>query len=69
MNEGSYLVWELAGTSQESYEKAITNAISTAGRVINEMLWFEVIEQRGRISEGRIKEYQVVIKVGAKTAK
>lgn len=69
MREGSYLVWELAGTSSESYEKAIQNAISTAGRVINEMLWFEIVEQRGRISEGRLAEYQVVIKVGAKTSK
>ena len=69
MREGSYLVWELAGTSSESYEKAIQNALVTAGKVINEMLWFEVMEQRGRISEGRVAEYQVVVKVGAKTTR
>jgi dodecin len=69
MKEGSYLVWELAGTSAESYEKAISNAIQTASKVVNEMLWFEVTEQRGRISEGRIAEYQVVVKIGAKTAR
>ena len=69
MTDGSYLIWELAGTSSESYEKAIQSALNTAGKVINEMLWFEVKEQRGRISEGRIAEYQVVVKVGAKTSR
>lgn len=67
--EGSYLIWELAGSSNDSYEKAVQNAISTAGKVINEMLWFEVVSQRGRISEGKVAEYQVVVKVGARTSK
>lgn len=55
---------ELVGTSTESIEDAIENAISRAAQTMRHLEWFEVLETRGAIKEDKVREYQVVIKVG-----
>jgi dodecin len=55
---------ELVGTSSESLSAAINNAITKAGESIGDMKWFEVVELRGRISQGQVDQYQVTIRVG-----
>jgi flavin-binding protein dodecin len=55
---------ELVGTSSESIEDAIENAISRASQTMRHLEWFEVLEARGAIKNDRVREYQVVIKVG-----
>ena len=55
---------ELVGTSTESIEDAIENAISRAAQTMRHLEWFEVLETRGAIKHDRVREYQVVIKVG-----
>ena len=55
---------ELVGTSSESVSAAINNAITKAGDSIGDMKWFEVVELRGRISKGKVDQYQVTIRVG-----
>jgi dodecin len=52
----------IAGTSNESFSKAIEAAIERAKQTIQELRWFEVRDQRGAIREGRI-EYQVTLEV------
>lgn len=62
----TYKMIELVGTSTESYEKAIQNAVSQAAKSVKALAWFEVIQMRGAIGDGNVTEYQVIIKVGFK---
>ena len=64
-----YKIIELAGTSEESYEKAIGNAIAQARKSLRNLGWFEVIEQRGRLEEPNTILYQVKLKVAFKLEK
>jgi flavin-binding protein dodecin len=64
MSDHVYKKIELVGSSPKSVEDAIRNAIETAGETIREMRWFEVVETRGHIENGKIGHYQVTIKVG-----
>ena len=57
---------ELVGTSDKSYEEAIQNAVSKASQSLKALSWYEVIQMRGVINDGKVKEYQVIIKVGFK---
>ena len=56
----------LIGTSPESYETAIDNALSDASVSLRNLSWFEVVEMRGRITDGRPSEFQVKLQVGFK---
>jgi flavin-binding protein dodecin len=62
--EQVYKKIELAGSSKESIEKAIENALERASKTIHQMRWFEVVDTRGYIEEGRVAYYQVTIKIG-----
>jgi dodecin len=64
MSEHVYKVVELTGSSTSSVEDAIRNAVERAGRTIRQMRWFEVVETRGHIEDGRIGHWQVTIKLG-----
>ncbi len=57
---------ELVGISAKSFEDAVNNAVEKASKTLHGMAWFEVSEQHGRISEGKVVEYQAVIKVAFK---
>jgi flavin-binding protein dodecin len=59
----TYKLIELVGISAEGYEDAIANAVGEASKTIHDMAWFEVAEQRGRIVEGKVVEFQVKLKV------
>jgi dodecin len=63
-NDHVYRMIELAGSSESSIEDAIQNAISRASKTLHGLRWFEVVETRGHIDNGRVAHYQVVIKVG-----
>ena len=55
---------ELVGSSTESSDKAVENALAHAAESVRNMDWFEVVETRGHIQDGRVAHWQVVIKVG-----
>ncbi len=55
---------ELVGSSADSIEGAIENAIQLAGKSLKNLDWFEVIDTRGQIKDGKVAHYQVEIKVG-----
>ena len=59
-----YRVIELVGTSESTVDEAIKNAIDRAHKTLRNMRWFEVVRQSGHIEDGRVKHFQVTIKVG-----
>lgn len=62
--EHVYKKIEITGSSTEGIQQAIENAIERAGKTIHAMRWFEVIDTRGHINEGRVAYWQVTVKVG-----
>ena len=64
MSEHLYKIIELVGSSKDSIEEAIENALVRAHKTVQHMDWFEVAETRGHIVDGRVGHYQVVLKVG-----
>lgn len=64
MTEHVYKKIELTGSSTVGMQEAIENAISKAAQTIHDMRWFEVVETRGHIEQGKIAHWQVTIKVG-----
>ena len=64
MSDHVYKVIELVGSSPTSVEDAIQNAIGRASKTLKNLRWFEVVQTRGHIEEGRVHHYQVVLKVG-----
>jgi flavin-binding protein dodecin len=64
MSEHTYKLIELAGSSPDSIDGAIRNAIAKAGATVKHMDWFQVTETRGHIAEGKVAHFQVVLKVG-----
>ena len=63
---GTYKLMEIVGTSPTSFAEAARAAIADASKTIRHMDWFEVVEQRGRITDGKVQEFQVTLKVGFK---
>ena len=57
---------EIVGTSPASFAEAVKAAVEEAGKTIRHMDWFEVVEQRGRIKDGNVAEFQVTIRIGFK---
>ena len=64
MSEHVYKHIELTGSSKASMEDAITNAITKASKSLRGMHWFEVIDTRGFLEDGKIAYWQVTVKVG-----
>ena len=64
MSAHIYKKIELTGSSENSIQEAIENAIARASKSLQDMRWFEVVETRGHIDEGKIAHWQVTIKVG-----
>jgi flavin-binding protein dodecin len=63
---GTFKVIELVGTSSVSFAEAVRAAVEEAAKTVRNMSWFEVVQQRGRIADGKVAEFQVTIKVGFK---
>ena len=64
MSEHVYKILELTGSSPASIEDAVQNAIAKAAKTVRRMQWFQVLETRGHIDEGRVSHWQVTVKVG-----
>jgi len=61
-----YKIIEVVGVSDESYEMAIKSAIERASQTVKAISWFEVVQQRGSVQNGKVSEFQVVLKLGFK---
>lgn len=66
MANSVYKKIEVVGTSPESYAKATANAVEKAAESVRGTCWFEVTEMRGSIQDGKVKEYQVTVRIGFK---
>lgn len=64
MSEHVYKLVELVGSSPNSIEEAVQNAIARAEKTIRNMRWFQVVETRGTIEQGRVGTWQVTVKIG-----
>lgn len=64
MSAHTYKLVEIAGSSPDSVDAAIRNAIETAGKTIRHLDWFEATEIRGHITDGKVAHFQVKLKVG-----
>jgi flavin-binding protein dodecin len=60
----TYRVTEIVGSSSESTDRAIRNAIARANETLRHLDWFEVVETRGHLVDGEIAHFQVTLKVG-----
>ena len=59
---------EVVGTSTQSLSDAVRNAVAGVEGVSEGYSWFEVVEQRGAVKEGKVAEFQVTVKVGRRKA-
>ena len=64
MSQHVYKLLELVGSSTTSTDDAIRKAIETAAGTVRHIDWFEVIETRGHVTEGKVAHFQVTLKVG-----
>lgn len=64
MTDNIYGVSEIVGSSETSIEDAIQKAIANASENRRHLRWFEVLETRGHIEDGRVQHYQVHLKLG-----
>lgn len=64
MPNKTFKIIELCGVSDQSYAEATRNAVSKASETLRNLDWFEVVSQRGFIKNGKVGEFQVVLKVG-----
>lgn len=63
------MVWkiiEVVGESNESFAKAVKNAVEEAGKTVKQMQWFEATQFRGTVSEGKVSQFQAVVRIGFK---
>ncbi len=64
MPDHVYKSLELTGSSANSVDDAVRNAINKASKSIHNLRWFEVTGVRGGIEDGALAHWQVTMKVG-----
>ncbi len=63
-NHHTYKKIEIVGSSPNSVDEAIHNAIAEANQSLQNVEWFEVGEIRGHVEDGKVAHFQVAVKVG-----
>lgn len=66
MADSVYRVTEVIGTSDESWEAAARNAVSTAARTVRDLRVAEVVRQDITIEDGAITSYRVRLAISFK---
>lgn len=64
MTDQVYKLTELVGTSPIGVGEAVDNALQRANKTIRNIRWFETLNIRGSVENGKVKEFQVTLKVG-----
>ena len=65
MGNHTYSYHDLVGSSPEGLDKAIRNAVESAGRLAKNLRWFEVRQIRGQVVDGAVAHWQAEVRVGA----
>ena len=60
----TYGVSEIVGSSETSIDEAIRKAIAKASENRRHIRWFEVLETRGHVEDGKVAHFQVTLKLG-----
>ena len=68
MPDHIYKVIELVGSSTDSSDDAIRQAITKASSTIDQLRWFEVVKTQGHIVHGKVAHFQVTLKAGFRLA-
>ena len=64
MSEHSYGISEIVGTSTDSIDDAIRRAVEKASEDRRHIRWFQVLETRGHVEDGKVAHVQVMLKPG-----
>ena len=64
MTDKVYKLVEIVGTSEKSFAHAATTGVERAAKTLRNIDWFEVTEMRGRVTNGKVSQFQVKMKVG-----
>ena len=64
MSNHVYKSLELTGSSTSGTEDAVQRAIVKASESVRNIPWFQVVETRGHVAEGKVAHWQVTIKAG-----
>ncbi len=57
---------DIVGTSDKSFDDAVGNAINAAAKTLEDLSWFEVIQQTGSIKDNKLSEFQATVRIGFK---
>lgn len=63
---GTYKKIEIVGTSTVSFAEAVKAGVAEAAKTVHDMSWFEVTEMHGQIKDGKVTEFQAILKIGFK---
>lgn len=64
MSNHTYKLVEIVGSSPNGSDDAIRNALAKANETIKHIDWFEVVETRGHVEDGKVAHFQVSLKIG-----
>ena len=64
MPDHVYKIIEVVGSSPQGSDEAIRNALAKAAESVRHINWFEVVETRGHVVNGKVAHFQVTLKIG-----
>lgn len=64
MSDHVYKSLELTGSSSVGIEDAVNKAIAKASQSVRNIHWFNIVETRGHVEDGKVAHWQVTLKVG-----
>ena len=64
MSEHPYRLIAVVGSSPTGSDDAIKAAIAAASKTIHNIRWFQVVETRGHVEDGKVAHFQVTLKIG-----
>lgn len=59
-----YKLIEITGTSTTGSDDAVQRAIAKASETVRNIQWFEIVESRGHVQDGKVAHWQVTLKIG-----
>jgi len=64
MSNHVYSISEVVGSSPDSIEAAVSNAVTQAAKTVRNLEWFDVKSVRGQLADGAVAHWQVTVKLG-----
>jgi flavin-binding protein dodecin len=64
MPDHVYKLIELTGSSTQGIDDAVRTAIAKASESVRNIQWFNIVETRGHVQDGKVAHWQVTLKAG-----